>query len=135
MKKLIMTGLTTLLVSGFALAQIPTATAYLKSHMDSLRTMGWSKGDTSVPGQAVEPGAGIYGRPRSFREINDNAVLLTETLRGKVYALSPDNMPVLAPDMSLTEKMPGSSRSYRPAPPSKIPNPLYPRQRKLKRTN
>jgi hypothetical protein len=134
MKKLIATGIAALLVSGLALAQIPPATAYLKSHMDSLRTMGWFKGDTSTPGQVVEPGAGLYGRPRSFEELNDNAVLLTVTPRGKVYALSPDNMPVLVPDMTLTEKMPGSSRSYRPAPPSKMPNPLYPRQRKRART-
>ena len=130
MKKLIMTGLTALLVSGFAIAQIPPADVYLKSHMDSLRTMGWSKGDTAAPGQTTVPEAGIYGRPCSFTDINDKAVFLYTNTHGKVFALPPDRMPVLAPDMTLTEKMPGSSRTYTPAPPSKMPNPLYPRKKR-----
>jgi len=40
-----------------------------------------------------------------------------------------DNMPVLMPDMKRVEKMPGS-HPYTPAPPSKMPNPLYPRQKR-----
>ncbi len=40
----------------------------------------------------------------------------------------PDNMPVLMPDMRQVEKMPGSHK-YTPAPPSKMPNPLYPRKK------
>lgn len=119
-----------MLVSAVAAAQQPPLKPYLKEHMDSLRKMGWPKGDTAVPGQAAVPDAGIYGRPRSFVEINDKAVLLHTTSRGKVYALPPDNMPVLAPDMTLTEKMPGSSRTYKPAPPSSMPNPLYPRKKR-----
>ncbi len=119
-----------MLAAAFAVAQQPPSKPYLKEHMDSLRKMGWPKGDTAAPGQTTVPNAGIYGRPRNFMEINGKAVLLHATSRGKVYALPPDNMPVLAPDMTLTEKMPGSSRTYQPAPPSRMPNPLYPRKKR-----
>ncbi|MBS1565943.1 MAG: hypothetical protein JST39_16255, partial [Bacteroidetes bacterium] len=108
-------------LSAPAAAQIPPASVYLKSHMDSLRKMGWPKGDTARPDLATVPGLRIYGRPRSFEEINGYQRLVNVTARGKVYSLLPDHMPVLSPDMYTTEAMPGSSRTYRPAPPSKMP--------------
>ena len=47
---------------------------------------------------------------------------------GRVYAARPDNMPVLVPDINRLEKMPGSHQ-YTVAPPSRMPNPLYPKKR------
>jgi len=50
---------------------------------------------------------------------------LATMARGGFYRMAPDNMPLLAPNMYLLERMPGSSPVYTLAPPSKMPNPLY----------
>lgn len=44
---------------------------------------------------------------------------------GKIYQLSPDNMPCLVPVSSLTKAMPNGYRDN-PAEKQSIPNPLYP---------
>lgn len=62
---------------------------------------------------------------QSFEQANPGATIINRTNRGTIYNMPLDNMAVLVPGMNTVEIMPGSSPRYQPAPPSKMPNPLY----------
>ncbi len=70
---------------------------------------------------------------KTFEQLNPGATIINRTSRGTVYNMPLDNMPVLVPDMSTVEHMPGSSPTYRPAPRSKMPNPLFPQPQQPKK--
>jgi hypothetical protein len=67
--------------------------------------------------------------PGSFETTNPGTVMINKTNRGIVYNMSLDNMAVLVPDMSGTERMPVSGYSSKIIPADKMPNPLYHRNR------
>lgn len=105
----------------FASAQQPPLVVIHKNYTDSLSTH-----KSSPPTIRAE----LYAAPAGLEAIDPRATLLSTNSLGKVYCLQPDNMRVLAPNMALLEAMPGSRRNYTPAPPSNMPNPLYPPRKK-----
>jgi len=64
-----------------------------------------------------------------FQQFNPGATIINRSSRGTIYNMPQDNMAVLVPDMQQVENMPGSN-PYKPAPRSKMPNPLYPPEKK-----
>lgn len=114
----------------FAAAQETPLVVHHKNYIDSISTRK-SNPQSPLEGVYTIPnGIVIHVRPgetNQFRieSFDPSASLATISTPGRVYRLGPDNMPVLAPLMAQLENMPGSSRIYTPAPPSKMPNPLY----------
>jgi len=79
-----------------------------------------------VPKQYSLPDNLFSENPKSFEALNPGATIINRTARGTIYNMPLDNMAVLVPGMQMTERMPGSSPYYKPAPRSNMPNPLYP---------
>jgi len=121
MKKAFIPGIL-VLASFCAAAQQQPLVVIHKNYTDSLSTH-----KNSLAMSSVEE---LYTVSTGLEAIDPRATLLTTTSLGKVYSMQPDNMRVLAPNMAMLEKMPGSSPVYIPAPPSKMPNPLYRPRRK-----
>jgi len=114
-----------LLGSFTALAQQPQpGNSYWKDRWKSVL-----KQETAPAPSAIASGAWCMTTAQ-FQKLlkNREQRLAYETPGDRVHIAKPDNMPVLVPDMTKLEKMPGSHR-YTPAPPSKMPNPLYPRKK------
>jgi hypothetical protein len=123
-------------VSLFAAAQVTPLVVPHKNYTDSIsiyKNKPLYNNNPRSPLEDVYSGANglvIHVRPGETNQlriesIDPQASLVAVTTLGRVYRFSPDNMPVLMPSMALLEKMPGSSPIYTPAPPSKMPNPLY----------
>jgi hypothetical protein len=129
-------ALIALCISGAAMAQQPPASPYNKKYLDSLLGEGQKKQQPFVlpnPNISVDPNTVYLNRARTFKDYNPGAVFLQQTTRGKLYSVAPDNMPVLVPDMNTVEAMPGSSRTFKVPPQSKMPNPLYPQRKDKKK--
>jgi len=108
------------------------ALPYNKKQLDSLfRSFPKLKQPFALPapkGYSL-PQRSVPGNPGSFETTNRGAVMINKTNRGIVYNMPLDNMAVLVPDMSGTERMPMSGLSYKISPADKMPNPLYHRNR------
>jgi hypothetical protein len=95
---------------------------YTRQQLDSLfRSLQKSNQPFVLPKEYSVPRHENQG---SFEATNAGAAVINKTSRGTVYNMPLDNMAVLVPGMSNTERMPGSSRNYKPAPRSNMPNPL-----------
>ena len=115
-----------LLVSFAVLAQQgPVVESYWKNHWKSLL-----KKEMPPAQVAPAPGAQHISSGELQRLLKNRAQSLDiiETPGDSVRIAKLDNMPVSMPDMRRVEKMPGS-HTYTLAPPSKMPNPLYPRKK------
>lgn len=131
-------ALMTLFISGIAMAQQDPlqGMAFNKKNLDSLMAEAQKKMQPLIlqaPGPENDPNTIVLNSPLTFKDYNPGATLLNKTSRGTVYSLPPDNMAVLVPNMNTVSKMPGSSQAYKPAPPSVMPNPLYPSKPPAKR--
>jgi hypothetical protein len=65
----------------------------------------------------------------NFEATHPGATVINKTARGTIYNMAPDNMPVLVPDMSGVEKIPGNRRTFRSDQGDRMPNPYYPPSR------
>jgi len=130
-------ALMTLFISGAVMAQQePQVMPYNKKYLDSLLGDAQKKAQPFVmpnPFTNSDPSTIDLTNPLTFKDYNPGATVINKTSRGTIYNMPLDDMAVLVPDLNTVEKMPGSSRSFKPAPPSSMPNPLYPGKLKRKR--
>ena len=125
MKKPIATG-ALLLLFFIAAAQQPELrmTPAVKSVWDSLQKVHKDLPQVTV----AVPRMHFESRGWQPGKINEQEIPGYVAKLDRVYIARPDNMPVLVPNINRLEKMPGSHR-YKVAPPSNMPNPLYPKKK------
>ena len=125
MKKLVVIS-SVLLASVSALAQKEQAgEPYWKNHWESVL-----KKETTPAQEDPTPGAYRLSGEQLQRLLKnrEQQSAYDEGPGDSIHIAKLDRMPVLMPDLRRVEKMPGS-HPYTPAPPSKMPNPLYPRKK------
>lgn len=119
-----------LFISGAAVAQQDSRVMpYNKRYLDSVIGEAYRNHQPfiiQVPERSKDPNTIYLTAPKTFEELNAGATVINKTSRGTIYNVQPDNMAVLVPDMKKVERMPGSSLTFKVAPRSNMPNPLYP---------